>query len=400
MPIDYKKLLPSNLRETRWGEFMEAIQAVLDDIKTNKINIIEDQFNIDEMVLAQINNMRDMLGYQFLNFGEGYTNTTRYLQRQLLTIINRVLNKNSLKAYQSNFYIYNLIADIFPMTYSSVTDTLTPVTDFWTWDESEVYIIDKLDLGSDRILYYDDLSNPVYADDPLNWGLSAQTLDTDSWPTLDQKTINDSLTRHIIIPYKFVDVENNTYFLTENTLTSFFEDINFTKRATELAYFEPICTINCSGVVGFSGAFDSDMITKEYYYSYDETYSGIVESYFYGSTDLSLIGLSGVAQIQFGSGSHDIINGSISGVATPIITSGVINGIINATDTVEVSVTTPTNFNVRRKISQQCVFANYSELALIDANSGIVMYSKFPEITYLTDKTKFYGNVQIDINLI
>lgn len=400
MPIDYKKLLPSNLRDTRWGEFMEAIQAVMNDIKTNKIDIIENQFNIDEMTLAQINNMRDTLGYQFSNFGTGYTSTTRYLQRQLLTIVNRILNRNSLRCYQSNFYIYDLNANIYPMTYSGFTQLFTPVTNWWTWDESEYDVIDKLDFGSDRIYFYDSLGNPIYAN-PVNWGVDPQYLDTDDWPHLDMKSINDELTRHLIIPYKFRYVEDNSYFMTENTLTAFYEDITLAKRATELMYYEPICVINCSGEVGFTGPFDSSKITQNHYLSYDGTYSGIVESYYYGSSDSSISGVAGISYIQFGDGAHTTIDDTITGVQSPITTlSGVVSGIIDFANFIEVTDTTGTNLNVRRKISQKCTFANFSELALMDSNSGVVMYSKFPEITYLTDLKKFYGNVQLDINLI
>ena len=178
MPIDYKKLLPSNLRETRWGELVEAVQSVLNDIKTNKIDIIENQFDIDEMTDTQINNMRDTLGYQFLNYGAGYTSSNRYLKRQLLTILPRILNRNNLKAYQYNFYIYDLIANIFPMTYDSTTQYFTPITNWWSWDESVYNVVDRLDLGVDRILYYDSFGNPVYAD-PKNLGLSMEFIDYD-----------------------------------------------------------------------------------------------------------------------------------------------------------------------------------------------------------------------------
>lgn len=402
MPIDYKKLLPSNLRETRWGEYMEAIQAVLNDIKTNKINIIENQFNIDEMTSAQILTMRDTLGYSFSSFGDGYTNSTRYLQRQILTITQRIVNRNNLKCYQCNFYIYDLDGNVYPMTFDSQTSTFTPYTDWWTWDESQYYVIDKLDLGNDRILYYDSLSNPVYANNPLNWGLDAQTLDTDEWPHLDMKSTHDTLTRHILIPYSFRYVEDNTYWMSESTLISFYEDIVYSKRATEIPYFEPIITVNCSGTVGFSGPFDSSMITQNFYYSYDDVYSGIVESYYYGSSvDSSISGVAGISYIQFGDGSHTTIDDTITEVQSPLTTiSGVVSGIVSITDFVDVTTRTGTNLNVRKKITQKNKFANFSEIALMDVTSGVVLYAKFPEVTYLTSFNKFYSGVQLNINLI
>ena len=138
MSIDFKKLLPANLRESRWGEFLEAIQAVMSTIKSDKIDIIENQFNIDLMTDADIIKMRDYLGYTFLSFTDnvGYTETTRYLKRQILTVVPRILNRNNLKAYKYNFYIYDLIGSIFPMYYDSDNELLIPKNDWQSFDET------------------------------------------------------------------------------------------------------------------------------------------------------------------------------------------------------------------------------------------------------------------------
>lgn len=397
MPIDYKKLIPHNLRETRWGEFIEAVQSVLTTIKTNKIDIIENQFNIDEMTLAQINNMRDFLGYQFLNFGTGYTSSSRYLERQLLTIANRVIKRTTHDAFRYNFYIYDLIAEVYPMTYESSTETFSLITDWWTWDESIYNIVDRLDLGdTTRTLFTDSFGNPVYAD-PQDLGMGAQTLDSSSFPNLDMKTIHDRLSRHIIVPYSFNFVEDNDYFLTEETTTAFYTDLNYAKRATELLYMEPICTINCSGVPGSS----SGVTTSEQYFSYDNSSSGIVESIYFGSSVSGVTGISGIAEIQFGTGGYTPITLSqSSGVETPITLSGVTNGTIAIGSFEHVTANSSINFNVRKSVTQKYKFTNYSEIALLDSNSGVVLYAKFPDIVYLTDVTKCYHGVQLDINLV
>ena len=46
MHIDYKKLLPATLRNTRWGQLIEAYQSIMEnDIKNKVIYPIKDQYN-------------------------------------------------------------------------------------------------------------------------------------------------------------------------------------------------------------------------------------------------------------------------------------------------------------------------------------------------------------------
>ena len=190
MSIDFKKLLPSNLRDTRWGEYLEALQAVMSEIKSSKIDIIENQFNIDIMTDDDIIKMRDYLGYVFLSFTEtdNYTDTTRFLKRQIQTVVPRILNRNNLKAYQYNFYIYDLIANLYPMYYDDENEILIPKNDWLTFDEIPEGVIDTLDAGGDNILYYDEDLQPVY-DVPQETGFDDQYLDTDSFPTLDMQCV-------------------------------------------------------------------------------------------------------------------------------------------------------------------------------------------------------------------
>jgi hypothetical protein len=408
MTIDYKKLLPSNLRETRWGEFLEAIQAVMYTIKSEKIDIIEDQFNIDLMTDADIIKMRDYLGYTFLSFTDsgGYTESTRYLKRQILTIVPRILNRNNLKAYKYNFYIYDLIGNVYPMYYDSDNEILIPKDDWESFDETAEEVIDTLDIEGDNILYYDEALNPVY-DIPATTGFDAQYLDTDSFPTLDMQAIVDKWTRHILIPFKFRYVENNDEFLSQETLSAFYEDILYTKRITELAYFEPILEINCegtpqSGIVSnpTSGVVAS---TKEVFYSYDNTYSGIVNSFYYGGTTSGIYGFSGIAFVEFGNGAHDPIEYGINACESAVTLTGESSSLIPISDfSGIVSLDTPDIFHVRKLITQKCKLGQeyISELALKDANSGVVFYGTFPKINTLNTVNKYYNNIQLDIQLV
>ena len=404
MAIDYKKLIPSSLRTTRWGQYLEAFQSVMSTIKTNKVDIIENQYEIEKATNAQIIMMKDTLGYNFLTFDVAYPSSNQYLQREILTVTQRILNRTCKKAYDYNFYIYELNGTIYPMTYDGTTSILSPVTNWWTFNELEYNVVDRLDLGDDRILYYDSLGNPIYAS-PKNFGFSAQTLDTSAFPHLDMKTIHDTLTRHILISYapRYIDNTADNEFFSTETLLAFYEDILYTKRATEIPYFEPICQVNCSGVavtgVKSNPASGTVNSTKENYYSYDGTHSGLVTSFYFGGNVAETIGLSGIASVQFGTGGYNPITYDITKVQTPIILSGIVSGLVSISDLDFITGKSPTRFNVRKKITQKCKFTDYNEIALLD-QSGVVFYATFPQMTYLTDKKKFYSNASLDIILV
>jgi len=374
LTIDYKKLLPASMRTTRWGQFVEALQSVLTELKTDKIEIIENQWNIDEVTATQIKeNLRGTLGYEFLSYETGWSSNIEYLKRQILTVVERILHRTTKKAYDYNFYIYNLIGTLYPMYKGLLDETiLHPKTSWWTYDETvDDEVNDTLDLGC--------------------------TLDTDVFPHLDMLSNIDRQTRHLLIPYSFRNVDTQSYFQTEETLSAFYEDILFTKKATEIPYFEPICKVNCSGIPGVVSTSGSHITTKEYYFDYDRTTSGIVKSFYYGSSKVN--GLSGVVGVQFGTGAYSSLSGIITHVQTLLSYSGIVSGIIWSAD-LDIIEQNTTRFNARRNITQKCKFDNYTEVALLDRASGVVAYASFPQITYLIDKKKFYGNPQIDFNLI
>lgn len=405
MPIDYKKLLSNNLRSTRWGQYLEACQSVLTDIKTNKIDIIEAQYDIDRMTESDIIKLRNTLGYRFKYFdGTGeFTDTLEYLKRQITTVVPRILNRNNKPAYKYLFYIYDLNGNIYPLRYDSSINYLFPVTDWWTHNEEEENVIDKLDIGSPYILFYDDIGNSVLDPDAPEIVFDDQTLDSDTFLTLDMEAVVNQLTRHIIIPYRYRNSESSTEFMTENTLAAFYEDVNINKRKTELAYFEPIMYI--SGIASTtdytSGIVSNNPTFTNVYYNYDNTISGIVEG-IYLATGAAAIGLSDVSGVAFGSGSHSVIDDTITSVQTPLTeTSGLVDGIMWTSD-IDTINTSDTRFNARRKIRQKPKFKSFTEMALYGTlnNSGIVMYAKFPEIQYLEDELQFYSNVQVDINLL
>jgi photosystem II stability/assembly factor-like uncharacterized protein len=243
MNINYKKLLPKILQDNRWGEYAEAIQEVLEEIKEDKIDIIKLRYYIENMSEEDIITIAEELGYT-IPYYTGYTSQREYLLRQLLTIIPRIQYRNCDDGYQKIAFIYNLIAFAVP-TYSDVY-RLTPILDWDTFDEVEGAEY-ELDRGGDNALYvYIDgggVEHYIY-DTVKNDGYGELYSDTFPFVALDQDDIVGSITRHILFSYQFRGVESATEFISENTCKAMYYDIKNHKRRTEVIYFEPYMEFN------------------------------------------------------------------------------------------------------------------------------------------------------------
>ena len=106
MIIDYKEFLPSALRSTRWGEFIEAFQSLIeDDFIPDKIEYIFNQFDIEEATEEQLVDLAYRLGFE-LSILTGYTSTTDYLQKEIRTIVARIKSKATRGGYRNINYIF------------------------------------------------------------------------------------------------------------------------------------------------------------------------------------------------------------------------------------------------------------------------------------------------------
>ena len=256
MHIDYTKLLPTQLRDTRWADILTVVGNILEDIKVDKIDIIKTQSQIMNMTDEQLISFALNFGYNITSLG-GYTATLDYLRKEVYTIVPRILNRTTKPGYTLIFGIFNLIGNVYPTTYDGTT-YLSVLEDWETSDESTL-AYDTLDAGGDFILFYlpyrfdmdlisfdsgitYDAYYTIY-DNPATTELSNMTLDNILWPTLDAESVLDNITRHIIIKYAFRYAENAAEFLSNNSLNAFYTDVLNQKRRTEVVYFEPIATI-------------------------------------------------------------------------------------------------------------------------------------------------------------
>ena len=225
MNIDYTKLLPAQLRDTRWADILTVVGSILEDIKVDRVDIIKTQNQIMSMTEDQLVQFALNFGYT-VQYLSGYTATIDYLRKEIYTIIPRILNRTTILGYNPIFTIFNLGGNVYPMTYEASTLHLTPYENWPTSNEMTALPPDTLDADGDFILFYipvgviEDLIEldggssldgtiSVYADPPTSVK-PAITLDDSNFPILDLTSILDYTTRHIVIKYSHTYAENVT----------------------------------------------------------------------------------------------------------------------------------------------------------------------------------------------
>jgi hypothetical protein len=360
MSVIFKNFLPSVMRNTRWGELITVFQDIINDLRTEKVNLLKTKFIVDNMTEDEMKEMAIKFGYTLLSL-DGYTSTTTYLKKQIKTIVERILAKNTRNGYKYIYYIYGFSGDIYPIRLVSNI--------FDVWDE--YWTRESIVTARDRTLDEDD-SYTLDSSDP-------------DWITaLDQTTSSWILLRHLVLQYAPKFIENANEFISDATHRSFYNDVKQMKRATELPYFEHKIDIN---------AYSTGGIYVKTYYNYDQSVFANMTSIFLADSNPS--GLINFDHIQLGNSTRtSFASGTISGVVSLVRTlrtqpSGEIEFI---------NTLTSIQCNARRILSdKQKMDYPITELSLHNANSGCILYSTFPAIKW---NSRQYSNLAWDIQLI
>ena len=85
MGISYKSLLPKIMQSTRWGQFIDAFQNVIDEIVTNVVEPIKTRFQYNLMTQTELLDMAAKLGYT-ITYLDGYTSSNLYFKKEILSI--------------------------------------------------------------------------------------------------------------------------------------------------------------------------------------------------------------------------------------------------------------------------------------------------------------------------
>lgn len=357
MAVNYKKFLPSNIRNTRWGDIALALQdLLLNQFKPQKVDVLRNRFILELATQDELKELIYTFGYH-LSQGNGYTATIDYIKKQAKTLAQRVKTKSTVLGYPYLFYIFNLVGDVYPLLQGEL-GYLTPWLDWLTVPETgeSAFILDNdlhLDQGMDSILYYagPGLTNPVY-DVPLNDG-------TLPW-TLDNLDIVDIITRHFLISYYYRFAENSSEFMSADTARAFFNDVIQMKRAVEVPHFEQRLRL-------YASSLNTPTITPYY----DESGANIAnqESILISSLAVPIV------TIQFGRGGYTSpLSTTIPGVQDLIASYPLTDFQIKLQDS--------THLYFKNKIQINTKWFDYSELALIDNSGNCLYYSKFPTVRF------------------
>jgi hypothetical protein len=400
MNFSFKKFLPKAMKETRWGELIEVWQSIWEDLKRDEIRAIFNQYDFDNISVDELKELAQMFGYTVKNL-TGYTSTEDFIKKEVLYLIPRVKTKTTQTCYQLMGIPFNLLSTGYSVIYDTALDkyvvdeTLQGSSYYGTTtldreDRGYAYLGSLVNMDEGIILdnsplYYMDIFQKVSVG--IYTTLDATTIDATNFPTLDGSTLLYTLTRNMVYNYIFKYIETATEFLSLNTLKVLKYDIDNFKKITDRCYYEPYLYIEVNS--------DHTTNTKTWT-SYDGTITADQKSILIENS------FADWTEIRFGTGSHTVINTSITDVDEYSFSwfySGCTK-IIEETD----------HYNFRTLITefQKSVLTTditpsgiqriteFTELAIINS-SGCALYSTFPKIQW---DNKMYVNMKFDFQIV
>ena len=358
--VKFKKLLPTGMRSTRWGDLIDAYQNTYEEFKQEKVDSIITKYGINTATEDELKGIAYFLGFT-LSVLDGYTSSLYYLRREISTIVKRIKNKTTRICYNYISMIFNIIGSI-----GNTSNTIINLKNYLYYEATTSFL-------PVRTIDQDELY-----------------LDTPEFPTLDLTTFSITVTRSLLYNFKYKFIENVNEFMSINTLKALTNDVKQAKRPTEEFYFQPILEIEANR---------DDYTTTRDWIDYGDTFSRAQSTYLFSSGVVA----SGIASAHFGNSSHILLTSGITDVRNKIFA---VSGILNTTlddelvcDTQVVAVDTNSlDFQLLLNYSHRMSEASgITEAAFFNASSGIVLYSTFPKIQWDPDA---YGNLRVQITLV
>lgn len=418
--VNFKKLLPSILRNTKWGDLASVTQSMDFSLRDAVYKPIYNRFTYDHASKEELVSTGKMLGWNILCFPGTYTDTMDFVRKEVSTITKRILCKNSKKSYKYVSYAFGMDDEVYSMMYNSSGKLLGKLNTLYSIESQSSNATLVTDQESDN-LYYNapvldwnldgskffldnntalDYTVSVYGD-PRSTGLKEAFTDTDGAletdaPSTSKNTgqITTSFTRNITYAYHHKYLESSDEWLSGYSLLSFQNDIDQIHKATERVYYEPWIQIEPSAISG--------EMSSQAYYNYDRTISGTIDSMYLGSSLLD------AQYIHFGTGNQSIsgtISPSITGVAefSYCVPSGVPSGLVSSSIPSGVAGwnfynnPTSTHLDFDFILSEFNKFKPFTELSVLDTNSGLICYASFPKVQWASS---MYSNIRVQINLV
>lgn len=339
--IDFRQWLPKAMRTTRWADIVEVFQQVaVGELKATALDTTRSRLFFESMTDEDLRNIAYKFGFN-LTQGNGYTATSTYLRKEVRTILVRIQNKTTRLAYPYLFYIFNLNGDVYPLRRYTTTE-LRPKLDW----------VSSIPIGPELTL-----------DD-------GHTLDEDPLWTLDNNSAFGTFTRHFLIQFRPQFVEDAASFFTVDTMTAFLQDVEQAKKATEFPHFEFIIVPQAPSTV--------QTVDTKVYRDEANTLTTNHETVLVGGD------LSQVRYLRFG-------NGAASNLNTMVPADNPVNATLvsqqDITDALAwiIENQSASELTVRSMITRDSKFLlnqTYSEIAFHDAANNLIMYTKFPSVSW------------------
>ena len=418
MNLSFRKLLPQKMRNTRWGELLDVVQDLWVQLKREKVSPIFNQFDISKATREEKIEIAKTFGFHLLTF-DGYTETDYFLNKEIQTIVPRIKYKNAIPSYTYTGYVFDLLTNLYAISATNTGWlTTSKLSTIYSPETQITYATTELDQEGDNLLYFVDLlpwdldcegsydfeldsGNDMltldtqfeFYDDPKETGKDATTLDSEDFISLDPATGEETgggesvvtqITRNLNFNYKHKFVENENEFMSLNTLKVLKNDIDQIHKVTEVIYYTPKLEIDVKK--------DLTPVTQTYS-NYNVSLTANQYNLLMGE------GIENLLYLEFGTGTQSI-SGTITGVNNfayryPDYISGVIpaSGIINYFDATNNSGVIAFDFN----IDERNRFTEFTEVAMYNKQSGLVLYSTFPKVQW---DENMYNNVQFEIKYV
>ena len=385
--IQFKKYLPSIMQQTRWGTLIDVWQEIVyNNIKTNIVEKIINQYDIDLMDEADIKRLFQYFGYNCLTL-TGYTETFDFIKKELFTLVPRIQKKSTQDYFILQGIPFNLISNAYNLYYDTVNNNYIPNL---TNEYSVIYGTEVLDrehyylfldyifkTDQNNIVDFDPIiqTDNVYAVEqyqPIQ--LSETYLDEYDFSQLDSLLYITQITKNILFIYYHKYVENENEFLSENTLKSLVNDINQFKKLTDRIYYTPELQISIN---------QNKELTIQPLYNYQLQKISSIKSILI-SDDLNSLLL-----IRFGKGAHTTIDTSITDVFDFYFEKSIENDCF----IIEQENNT---LSFILKIEELQHFDYITEFILINTSNNAMVYATFPKIQWLDN---MYSSIKIIINV-
>lgn len=376
--MDVTKLVPKNIRTTRWVQF---IQAIYNYIQTVIKPYIESRLKNKYITLKTIKeNLKDLVerkGYTVIE-SDGYTSTIEYYTRLAENLPVEIIWLLSDKCYRYLLKTFWLLGETWGLELN-FDNYLIPKKQIQSGTSIDLNY-QLLDQEKDIIYFY--VSGYPVPNPPLKTYLPELFLDTYEFPNLDLDDIRDP-TNHFLIDYQFYLVEDKDVFISYNTSKVLYETVSQIHRLKEIPHYRVVLDL----------LFNEDKTLKSKSYT---SYDFDVSKESYVRTIWLRSNLSLARYIEFGNSPYLTITSSIQRV----------NIFIGSMDIDSFEIIDQSNYvlDIEYKITEYgkltctngVILTKFSEIAILDENFQAIVYVSLPTINFYEKK---YTSIKLKMRI-